>query len=243
MEPVIEPAQVPTLFLIYGGGVIALYLLLALLYVHAYRRRGRARADAARALRHASAIGRHLLAALGRRPVLPRRRRRAAEPRRPRGLHLLPARVRRWRSTARGRDGGGGALRGRGRMSRFLWICLGGAAGTGARYLLSGWALARVRRVLSLRHARGQRHRLVPRRLPHAGRPRDADTVADAAPGADDRRHGRLHDVLDLQLRDDPLRPGRLLGARRGQRVAHAWRPVSSPGFAGIAAGRWLFGG
>ncbi len=25
-------------------------------------------------------------------------------------------------------------------MSRFLWICLGGAAGTGARYLLSGWA-------------------------------------------------------------------------------------------------------
>lgn len=27
-------------------------------------------------------------------------------------------------------------------MTRFLWICLGGAAGTGARYLLSGWALA-----------------------------------------------------------------------------------------------------
>jgi CrcB protein len=27
-------------------------------------------------------------------------------------------------------------------MSRFLWICLGGAVGTGARYLLSGWALA-----------------------------------------------------------------------------------------------------
>jgi len=26
-------------------------------------------------------------------------------------------------------------------MSRFFWICLGGAAGTGARYLLSGWAL------------------------------------------------------------------------------------------------------
>jgi len=28
-------------------------------------------------------------------------------------------------------------------MTRFLWICLGGAAGTGARYLLSGW-LART---------------------------------------------------------------------------------------------------
>lgn len=26
-------------------------------------------------------------------------------------------------------------------MSRFLWICLGGAAGTGARYILAGWAI------------------------------------------------------------------------------------------------------
>jgi CrcB protein len=26
-------------------------------------------------------------------------------------------------------------------MARFLWICLGGAVGTGARYLLSGWML------------------------------------------------------------------------------------------------------
>jgi len=24
-------------------------------------------------------------------------------------------------------------------MARFLWICLGGAAGTGARYLVAGW--------------------------------------------------------------------------------------------------------
>jgi CrcB protein len=28
-------------------------------------------------------------------------------------------------------------------VGRFLWICLGGAAGTGARYLLSGWVLQR----------------------------------------------------------------------------------------------------
>jgi CrcB protein len=28
-------------------------------------------------------------------------------------------------------------------MARFLWICLGGAVGTGARYLISGWALRR----------------------------------------------------------------------------------------------------
>jgi CrcB protein len=27
-------------------------------------------------------------------------------------------------------------------LSRFLWICLGGAVGTGARYLVSGWAFA-----------------------------------------------------------------------------------------------------
>jgi CrcB protein len=26
-------------------------------------------------------------------------------------------------------------------MDRFLWICLGGAFGTGARYLVSGWVL------------------------------------------------------------------------------------------------------
>jgi CrcB protein len=27
-------------------------------------------------------------------------------------------------------------------MWRFFWICLGGAVGTGARYLVSGWAVA-----------------------------------------------------------------------------------------------------
>lgn len=27
-------------------------------------------------------------------------------------------------------------------MARFFWVCLGGAVGTGARYLLSGWTLA-----------------------------------------------------------------------------------------------------
>ena len=29
-------------------------------------------------------------------------------------------------------------------MARFLWVCVGGAVGTGARYLLSGWALSRL---------------------------------------------------------------------------------------------------
>ena len=27
-------------------------------------------------------------------------------------------------------------------MARFFWICLGGAIGTGARYLVAGWALS-----------------------------------------------------------------------------------------------------
>ncbi len=38
-ESVIEPSQLPQLFLIYGAGIIALYVLLACLFVHAYRRR------------------------------------------------------------------------------------------------------------------------------------------------------------------------------------------------------------
>lgn len=32
-------------------------------------------------------------------------------------------------------------------MARFLWICLGGAIGTGARYLLSGWLSSWLLRV------------------------------------------------------------------------------------------------
>ena len=35
----IEPHQIPMLFLVYGAGIIALYLFMGLLYVHAYRRR------------------------------------------------------------------------------------------------------------------------------------------------------------------------------------------------------------
>jgi len=38
-EPVIELEQIPRLFVIYGAGVIALYVFMSLLYVHAYRRR------------------------------------------------------------------------------------------------------------------------------------------------------------------------------------------------------------
>jgi hypothetical protein len=63
VEPVIETAQVPTLFLIYGGGVIALYGLLALLYVHAYRRRGELELTPLEIFDTKASIVAHLLAA------------------------------------------------------------------------------------------------------------------------------------------------------------------------------------
>jgi fluoride ion exporter CrcB/FEX len=42
-------------------------------------------------------------------------------------------------------------------MARFLWICLGGAAGTGARYLLSGWLLRTVEKVRIVKYSPGTR--------------------------------------------------------------------------------------
>lgn len=62
-EPMIETAQMPTLFLIYGGGVIALYALLALLYVHAYRLRGALELTPVEVFDTKASIVAHLLAA------------------------------------------------------------------------------------------------------------------------------------------------------------------------------------
>ncbi len=62
-EPVIEIAQVPTLFLIYGAGVIALYVLLALLYVHAYRLRRELGLTPVETFDTKASIAGHLLAA------------------------------------------------------------------------------------------------------------------------------------------------------------------------------------
>ncbi len=61
--PTIEPGQVPSLFVIYGAGVIALYVLLALLYVHAYRRRGELKLTPIETFDTRAGIVRHLLAA------------------------------------------------------------------------------------------------------------------------------------------------------------------------------------
>ena len=61
--PTIEPEQVPSLFVIYGAGVIALYVLLALLYVHAYRRRGELELTPVETFDTRAGIVRHLLAA------------------------------------------------------------------------------------------------------------------------------------------------------------------------------------
>ena len=59
----IEPGQLSSLFLIYGGGIIALYLLIALLYVHALRRRRELELTALEIFDTKSSIGMHLLAA------------------------------------------------------------------------------------------------------------------------------------------------------------------------------------
>lgn len=61
--PIIEPGQVPTLFVIYGAGVIALYVLLALLYVHAYRKRGELELTPVETFDTRAGIVGHLLAA------------------------------------------------------------------------------------------------------------------------------------------------------------------------------------
>jgi uncharacterized membrane protein len=62
-ERVIEADQISTLFLIYGAGIIALYLLLALLYVHAYRRRGELALTPLELFDTRASIRMHLLAA------------------------------------------------------------------------------------------------------------------------------------------------------------------------------------
>jgi uncharacterized membrane protein len=62
-EPVIEAGQVSSLFVIYGAGIIALYLLLALLYAHAYRKRGELELTPVETFDTKAGIVGHLLAA------------------------------------------------------------------------------------------------------------------------------------------------------------------------------------
>lgn len=63
LEPVIEPGQIPALFMIYGAGVIALYLLLALMYTHAYRLRGALELSPLEVFDTRASIRTHILAA------------------------------------------------------------------------------------------------------------------------------------------------------------------------------------
>jgi len=63
LEPVIEPGQISSLFLIYGASVIALYLLLALMYAHAYRLRGALELTPIEIFDTRASIRTHLLAA------------------------------------------------------------------------------------------------------------------------------------------------------------------------------------
>jgi hypothetical protein len=62
-EPVIEIAQMPTLFLIYGAGVVMLYVLLASLYAHALRFRSELALTPVEVFDTKSSIVGHLLAA------------------------------------------------------------------------------------------------------------------------------------------------------------------------------------
>jgi uncharacterized membrane protein len=62
-ESAIENAQVPSLFLIYGAGLMALYVLLALMYAHAYRRRGALALTPLEAFDTRASIRSHLLSA------------------------------------------------------------------------------------------------------------------------------------------------------------------------------------
>ena len=63
LEPVIRPPEVRTLFLIYGAGLAALYVLLALLYAHALRRRRDLELTPAEVFDTKASIVGHLLAA------------------------------------------------------------------------------------------------------------------------------------------------------------------------------------
>jgi len=59
----IEAAEARKLFVVYGGGVIAVFSMLALLYVHAYRRRGPLGLNRVETFETRSSIWRNLLAA------------------------------------------------------------------------------------------------------------------------------------------------------------------------------------
>ena len=61
--PAIEPSQMPTLFVIYGSGIVAIYTLLSLLYAHALRRRRSLELTPLEIFDTRSSIVAHLLAA------------------------------------------------------------------------------------------------------------------------------------------------------------------------------------
>ena len=62
-ELAIETAQIPSLFLIYGAGLMALYVLLAWMYAHAYRRRSALELTPLEMFDTRASIRSHLLAA------------------------------------------------------------------------------------------------------------------------------------------------------------------------------------
>ena len=62
-EAMIQPSEIPTLFVIYGSGIVAVYVLLALLYRHALRMRESLELTPLEAFDTRASIVSHLLAA------------------------------------------------------------------------------------------------------------------------------------------------------------------------------------
>ena len=86
-------------------------------------------------------------------------------------------------------------------MERFFWICLAGAVGTGARYLIAVWAAQRLGSAFPY-------GTLIVNLVgcfviaAHACRA-DTRLVTDRSLCRHNRIHRRTNNVLQLQLRDD----------------------------------------
>ncbi len=95
-------------------------------------------------------------------------------------------------------------------MLNYLWVSLGGAIGSVARFWISG-LVAALWPDISFRHARRKRHRLVcDRSLRGASRSRGtASRQSGAAHVLHDRIVWRLHDLLLVQPADAEPRSGR----------------------------------
>ena len=126
-------------------------------------------------------------------------------------------------------------------MERFLWICLAGAAGTGARYLIALWAAQRfgssfpfgtlIVNLVGCFAIAAVMHAAV-----------HALLVSDRALGHHHRLHRWPDDVFEFQLRNDSSDGGRR--DRRGGRSMQSATIVGAfaAGWLGMVCARQLLG-